>query len=271
MKGVICFFDILGYQSFLENHSGEESARQVLKLIHSTPHSVSAALSKSLWKAAGGEDPVFKKVLGTLKHLVFSDTIVLLLPYPVGSDTRTEELAMSYMSLASAVLTKEMFLLGLPLRGVVHEGEFIAEAEACFAGRGIVEAYRLCNCLDFSGLIASECAAARIRGSTSVFGMDHEDAFLVDILTPQKGGVDAKFLHLNWVCPFTPAQLEELQKDVIQAVMKSFWAHQKDCPQSADSKVRNTCKIIRRLMISDDKRRLAVEKERKQNAKTSAS
>jgi hypothetical protein len=33
MNGLIAFFDILGYQSFLENNSAIESAEKVLELI----------------------------------------------------------------------------------------------------------------------------------------------------------------------------------------------------------------------------------------------
>jgi hypothetical protein len=46
MNGLIAFFDILGYQSFLENNSATQSAEKVLKLITEIPEQTKSEVSK---------------------------------------------------------------------------------------------------------------------------------------------------------------------------------------------------------------------------------
>ena len=78
MKGFIVFFDILGYQNFLENNSATESALEVLKIITGIPVEVKEFTAR----VAGTTRPADKSLSNALTHLVFSDTIVFTLAYP---------------------------------------------------------------------------------------------------------------------------------------------------------------------------------------------
>ncbi len=55
-----------------------------------------------------------------------------------------------------------MFAFGLPVRGVLHEGEFLIK-EHCLAGSGIVESYQLCEKLNFSGLVCTSALEEKIE------------------------------------------------------------------------------------------------------------
>lgn len=75
--GLIGFFDILGYKNFLANNSASDTARNVLNIINNIPKKV-VEFNRDLSKSAIQS---YAECGAAFKHLVFSDTIVFLLPY----------------------------------------------------------------------------------------------------------------------------------------------------------------------------------------------
>jgi hypothetical protein len=268
MTGLIAFFDILGYQSFLENNSAPEAAEKVLEMILTLPVQVKEKVKAHMLTQIPKEaNPNVQSATSAIKHLIFSDTIVLLLPYPDGASQEWREIALANIAFASADLCQSLFAFGLPTRGALHEGEFILK-EYCFAGTGIIDAYRLCSKLDFAGVVLSEPLAAdlaKIQAKTRAFNTVTYDHFFVPIYSPLKGGAEKTLFHLNWVQSIQGENRLDLKSDVIQFVMRSFWAHKKDCPLSVDAKIRQTCKIMRRLMLACDEADKIWEKNLKQN------
>lgn len=76
--GLIGFFDILGYKSFLANNSASDTARNVLHIINNIPKKA-VEFNRDLSKSATNHP--YAECGAAFKHLVFSDTIVFLLPY----------------------------------------------------------------------------------------------------------------------------------------------------------------------------------------------
>ena len=243
MKGLIAFIDILGYQSFLENNSATDSARSVLKLVTDLPRTVDAR-NRQKWQGfwKDKQDAQFYSDI-KVEHLIFSDTIVLLHSY-APEEAETDPYKFIYFSLLSTELMAELFIAGLPSRGVIHEGEFINEG-TCFAGRGIVEAYRACAELDFSGLVLSDKLTEWIPRQTEF----NPDVAFIDYLAPLRNGKEKRMRCLNWYRRFDSAKRAECDTDIIQFVSESFWQHRKDLPLAADSKIRNTCKLMRKLRM----------------------
>lgn len=247
MKGLIGFFDILGYQNFLENNSATDSALKVLEMITEIPEKVKtkgANAAKEFIK----KDTFFIEFSENFNHLVFSDTVVFTVNYPENAESHWIFRARHVMSYYASLLFADMFRNGLPLRGVIHEGDFIFK-EMCFAGKGIVEAYRLCESLDMSGLVYSEQLGSDIEIHRSAEkNYDKETHFLY--LTPIKGGKEIKLLNVNWLDFARNSERVLCEKDVENFVLKSFWAHQKDCSNSVDVKVRNTVKVLRKMLLN---------------------
>jgi len=77
--------------------------------------------------------------------LVFSDTIVITIPFNEGDNILEEITISTIMILAASKLTAQMFMIGLLMRGVIHEGEFITQHN-CFAGKAI-ELLNLIECV----------------------------------------------------------------------------------------------------------------------------
>lgn len=250
MKGVIAFLDILGYQSFLENNSATESALKVLDMVTRLPKETHAQVATS-WTA----HKLDKAIADSLQHVIFSDTIVLLIPL----DEKEENFnpAVVYMMSLAGILVAKMFDEGLPMRGAVIEGDFVVK-DTCFAGTGIVEAYRLCSRLDFSGIVMSEEISSKFDNNRKTASALLNEAIYqrlcVPILSPLKSAIpseniERRLTHINWVLFTAGALRKHLETDVIQCVMSRFWAHGKDCPVAVDGKIRNTCKMIRRLRM----------------------
>lgn len=159
MKGLIGYFDILGYQNFLKNNSAEESINDVFEIITNMPHIVKEFSLKTINEAINSSEisDEDKKLLAgvgdKINHLVFSDTIVFSLPLSYEDSNGAKYawdslIILIFFSACMSVLTERMHVKGLPIRGVIHEGEFFTK-DYCLAGNGIIEAYHLkwpCAC-----------------------------------------------------------------------------------------------------------------------------
>jgi len=155
-NGLIGFFDILGYQAFLENNPPETAADTVLAV---------------LGKLTGLKDEMLlhmMKDLGVLQDrievepqwLVFSDTVLLYLDLnkvtePLGQEPESRgqkiELHFYVFLLQCIALWKAMFAAGLPLRGAITQGNYLVKGP-CFAGIPIVQAHQLGNDLNCAGV-----------------------------------------------------------------------------------------------------------------------
>lgn len=243
MKGLIVFIDILGYQSFLENNSAEETAEEVLEMIENLPKQVGWEAARVLNAYNLGKEPKIQ-MKQKLEHVVFSDTIVLLLKNEDKLDS-PDPRGMALIVNAAATLFAKLFSKGLPSRCVVHEGEFINK-NACLAGRGVAEAYRLCGELDLSGVVFSETVRETFYGNKKI---NKKQAYIIDHLVPFKNGKEKHLICINWYDHLEPDEQKFCDRDVIQFVSEAFWKHDKDIPISVDSKIRNTCKLIRKFIM----------------------
>jgi hypothetical protein len=258
MNGLITFIDILGYQSFLENNSATDSARKVLSLINQLPAQTRETHLKS-WSSNFDSEKERQKAENfapAFKHVIFSDTIVLILEYPAILPEGFKRDAFIFFSTVSMKLTATLFENGLPSRGVLHEGSFLIEG-TCLAGRAVVESYKLCNKLDLSCLVLSKTVEEWVKVQQSgenerVMSEAIQSYLYGEYLTPLKDGTEQRLVQLNWFATMEEEVEKHASTDLIQFVMKSFWDHQKDCPSAVDSKIRNTCKLLRNLKIRNE-------------------
>lgn len=106
-NGLIGFFDILGYQSFLENNDAETAASEVLDTINNIDTRVSSGLMASVKE--NGED--LKAAVDSIQWLVFSDTILMAMEWDEADTYRW-----AVFSAAAIELCRQMFDFGLPRR-----------------------------------------------------------------------------------------------------------------------------------------------------------
>jgi hypothetical protein len=126
------------------------------------------------------------------------------------------------------------------------EGEFFIK-EGCFAGRAIVDAYKLCQLLDFSGLVYSPTLVPQPPSQSD---RNTFDKHFIPYLSPLNNGKEQRLIHFNWVKFLDDDSKSDFVSDIERFVYRAFWAHKKDCPLSVDLKLRNTIKLARRLAIA---------------------
>jgi hypothetical protein len=259
MNGLIAFFDILGYQSFLENNLAAESTERVLQLINDIPPKTKSELSElwlSLFKEKDGV--ILKEVADALNLLIFSDTIVLSITYPTNVSREWKTEASGFLGAVAGKLCKNMFIEGLPVRGAIVEGEFIMK-DFCLAGKAVVDAYKLCESLDFSGVVFGSSVYKENEKNLHTF--DNEGS-IFHHLTSLKNGKEERMFHMNWLVLMNQDEQNFLKADVETFVLRSFWAHNKDCPRGVDEKIKNTVKLIRRYLIQLERINVEIQSEK---------
>jgi hypothetical protein len=158
--GLVGFFDILGYQQMLLANDVSSTAQIVVDVLSEVPDNVVASLlgDPGLERADDlASWPEFARyfqglVREEMDWLLFSDSILVSLPLRM--DREIIHWATSVVGFVEvcAVLLRQMFDVGLPLRGGVSFGEFFIQ-DTYFAGQPIIDAYRHSESLDLSGCV----------------------------------------------------------------------------------------------------------------------
>src|SRR2546423_14599742 len=82
--GVIGFFDILGYTSFVENNSPRDAAQLVVDVLFRAREEVPALIREEFMRIDHAKvDHDFEEDMAAVQWLIFSDTILLTMPYAV--------------------------------------------------------------------------------------------------------------------------------------------------------------------------------------------
>lgn len=238
-NGLIGFFDILGYQSFLENNDADIATSEVLNIINN----IGTIVSSGLIDMMNEPDERDKQVLDSIRWLVFSDTILMAMEW---DESNIHE--WTVFSIAAIRLCRHMFDFGLPLRGAIKNGKYLV-SRSCFAGRVIVEAYRAETNLDLAGCSIDESVIDKVKHIAT-----NADAKILQ---------DIEKIAVRYMTPFTNDQYQKVHllnylmtdgilpkpdaADIPQMVLNSFWAHHKDITASAERKCRNTENFLRFL------------------------
>lgn len=235
--GLIGFFDILGYQSFLENNDVETAVVEVLNTLNNIGTTVNSRIMRSL----GELDERDNEILDKIQWRVFSDTILLAMEW---KEPNLYEWVV--FSLAAIRLCRHMFDFGLPLPGAIKNGKYVI-SEFCFAGRVMVDAHNSEKRLNLAGCSIDEELVNIIKEEESTRGATFSTRIAVRYMTPLKHGQYERMSLLNYF--LMPDQISPKPNavDIPQLVLNSFWAHRKDIVEDAALKARNTESFLRFL------------------------
>jgi len=243
--GIIAFFDILGYQSFLKNNPDDGAQQVVSKLV-----SLREALTEEMRDVFSHhqDGPKLEELLGLVKWLIFSDTIMLYSEFDEGDSHGQRSNRWIVMNFASLLLWRRMFQFGLPLRGVIHTGGFLVE-EACFAGEAIVDAYNLTQDIDLAVAAYSPAAFSALIEQANTppdpFLWSWIPTQLFEFLLPRKTTTPKRMHVINPLTLLLDDSTRFQTESIRQLVMESFLGHNKDIPASARSKVDHTEDYLR--------------------------
>jgi hypothetical protein len=248
--GYIGFFDILGYENLLEKNEPEEIAVKIIPLINGVGKEVLSEMKKQ-FIGTGSIDSDAKElheyVAGLINWMMFSDTILITIPI-IDEDVELSETAKLRIFLkACRVLHYKMFVAGLPLRGAITYGKFFTR-ESYFAGRPIVDAYRMCNKLELSACVVSDEVVTRSKELDDKCSLKGYGKFTVgdmlEYLIPMKTGNKKGYILRH---------LMKTDKNFIRSeVIKSFMGHNKDIGVNLQEKIFNTEILYNYLKVKND-------------------
>jgi hypothetical protein len=261
-KGAVALFDILGYQDLLINNRIGRAVSIIknnfLALTDDLPQKLRYALDFDA-------ETLNNKHIENLKWLIFSDSILLTLEIPASDLPFSEVLpnrsrARKVLSTfftgvqwivflnACAVLARQMFKNGLPLRGSIHYGQYYVD-EKCFAGEPIVSAYRDAMRQDWSGCIVSKEVAAIYKEILEFTSADKPSArwVLVDYEVPLKKSQAEKRSVINWVWLRGNPMVRKVTGDLPSFVHRSFSAYQKRVDSTVHTKIQHTEMFVKHV------------------------
>ncbi len=244
-KGLVAFFDILGYQNIIDNNEIDSVSTLISGTLRKLPE-ILRKEARSLFKEEVVQDFVDKQYLSKINVRLISDSILASFCVSDPKDTADDEpmlmwwIFLKYCSL----LARQMFALGVPVRGAIDHGMFYLD-EQCFAGKPIINCYRLSQQLNLSGVVLVDTTYEKyleLLKADNVPLADYNWNPGMHCLIPLKGGEDTRLYTLDW-------WNHESTDDVRQQIFEAFHAHQKDIRQDALSKLENTEMTARAFVL----------------------
>ena len=214
-KGLVAFFDILGYSAFMQNNKVEDAALKINDFMHELE---TFNMDRFLEKFEIRDR--INDVSREIKYAIISDSILLSLECDQ-DDHDSYRLYALVFSMYCALLFKKLFIFGLPLRGCIEYGEYYLQGHT-FAGVPIIDAY---NNSEKLNLASCEISKSVI---TDKVGIDQFVNLFIPYLIPTKNG-DKQSILLNFLIKLHDEDEYRLDKlsDPKQFIINSFSAHNK--------------------------------------------
>ncbi len=261
--GFIGFFDILGYSQIMLNNNIHKTAQFVSDTLINIPQQLIGRLrdlDTDMNDADGScrrpyDAEEWRCMLDKIQWIIFSDSILISMPMNPDLDTLSQTNLYLAFSTVCATLLNQTFLAGFPIRGGISLGEFFVE-DRCFAGRPIINAYRVAQELEMSGCVLDESADAFVSDlrrelvqNQHVEALARLDQTTILYLAPTKQGEDERFRAINWVTLNSPGW-QPLCDNVRDTTMRAFLMHNKIAVPSVHGKINNTEMFIRHVLTN---------------------
>ena len=174
--------------------------------------------------------PLWGEIIDLMDWLIFSDTILLTLPFPEDFPPKHAHYWLMFL-LGARTILNDLFAAGLPVRGAIDYGTFLVK-DTCFAGQCIVDAYKLSGKIEMAACVLSIKATKHFEScGPENFRSQIEKALLMKYLVPLKDGEE----HMQTV------RVESFKQPEIHGkVMHAFWGNEKDISRSVRAKIENT-------------------------------
>lgn len=229
-SGLVAFFDILGYQNIILNNEIEKVSSLISGTLIRLPELVRKSVKEEL------DDSIRERMdtqyTSKIETLLISDSILSSVAIKLDPESIPTRLQCFIFLKYARCLTREMFNMGLPVRGVINTGEFFREGQ-CFAGKPIINCYKIAQQLELSGIVLTKEAFKELEkiNINAEYVLSPITGF--SYLVPQHNN-DEKMFMLDWW------DHKKSGADIRQLVFESFRGHNKDVPESVLKKLRNT-------------------------------
>jgi|GEM_PF-6884129 len=247
-NGIICFSDILGYSNIIENNDIENCSKIIKNIILDLKNK--DKFGKKMFDLIGlhnYENSSIQKFFdNNLEILIISDSVIFFFDLDNVENPDNLDINIILALYYIILFFEESFNKGLPMRSCIDYGEYYLY-DNIFAGRAIVNSYKLSSQLNISGIVLTD------NCYNNILKIDSEKKritnllklMLKDYLVPLKSNVEKRMYVLNWVIN----KPNYLEKDITQFIHKSFHDHNKNVNLSVIDKLNNTENIIRYLLL----------------------
>jgi hypothetical protein len=238
-EGFIGFFDILGYQNFMENNDLTEPLIEIVNKIQSINEKVRLDFF-------GKEKPEgFYQMAEKINSISLSDTVIFHMECDY-LNAKDRFLAFFVFCLMCNQLQKIMFEFGLPLRGVIDSGKYYIE-EKLIAGKIFMKAFTINKDLEIATCVLGDEAQKIHDEITRTKGVIENGFFLLypKLLTEYQ--VPCKSISSKKMIALNNLFLLFSDIEIRQYVYNSFWKHNKTIDEKTEKKVNNTEQYFRFL------------------------
>lgn len=245
-EGLVAFFDILGYQDIINNNLIDNVSKIIANILVKLPEHTKDKMATLIKDVSLRERAV--KDLKKIRSRLISDSILIVSEIDSSISNSDKEDKFVDFFVFIGILIRFAFDKGLPLRGVVDYGEFYLD-DHCFAGKPIINCYRLSEKLQFSGtVLTTECNDILNKISPSRETEDFFKLFFYPYLVPLKDNKEERLMVLNWIYPIEKG--DTIPSDVRQYIVNAFHSHKKDISQKVLLKLENT-EIMLRYFLNE--------------------
>ena len=254
-EGIIAFFDILGYQNFLESNSIEYCIAVIEEIIIKLPEET----KNERFGFYTGKDVTMndvKKYFDDHCDVIFvSDTIIFFFDFD-SVENCSIPLYLHQILFYLLFFTSKSFEKGFPLRGYVDYGEYYYNNNKninIFAGETIVNCYKETNNLNFSGLVISNKSHEHyLKYKNKIIDETFKERYniifdkniIAKYLVNTKEGEKEEFV-VNFLLGFD-------RIDITQYIFESFHKHNKKISNDVMEKIGNTEKLFRYFKYNND-------------------
>ncbi|MBW7957380.1 MAG: hypothetical protein H3C68_05750 [Deltaproteobacteria bacterium] len=233
--GIIGYFDVLGYESFLENNSSEDGIKNVLKTISTIDENTIEDFI-SAFKSVSIFSDLKRIFVEEFETRIFSDTIIVFARYKENEENELKLLRWFLFIIFGEMLYSKMFEFGLPVRGAIGFGKY-SSVEYCFAGRPIIETYKQARELDLSACVFIESAEKEFDSLSPLSSIFAD--FFKEILP--KYSVPLKNSQTKNLYTLLKARTNQnTSLEIKEQVKESFKKHKKSITLREESKITNT-------------------------------
>ena len=240
-NGIFGLFDILGFKAFCKQNNPKD-CRSILEFLDFLDEDLRSQLS-SIFQGNRHDAISF---FSEYRWLIFSDTIFIALPFQKNPEEVTNQTKLFMFVAICAILNRQMFQIGFPLRGVIHTGDFIV-TKKCFAGKAIIVAFERMESLEIAASVFTDDASKYLIENASAFERMAKSMFLglmMEFPVPSKDNRIENLKTLNWLNVRFPNMEDPTSQNTNEFVLKQFQAHGKQINNSVLPKLENTQKLI---------------------------
>lgn len=260
--GFIGFFDILGYSQIMLHNNIHKTSQFVSDTLMNIPKDLIGRLrdiysdsTSDMLEGRPYDSTEWQRMLDKIQWIIFSDSILISMPMSPGLDTLSQANLYLAFSKVCATLLNQTFLAGFPLRGGISIGEFFIE-DRCFAGRPIINAYRMAQELEMSGAVLDENADTFVSDLRRTLvqnqyadALARLDQTTILYLPPTKLEEGDRARAINWV-NLDQIGFEPFRENVRDVTLRAFLMHNKIAVPAVQGKINNTEMFIRHVLTN---------------------